>query len=205
MDAQEIEHEGGHADEGIDLFPVRNATVAIDQFADRGFDGGGCHGLESETMRTIGKHIHDVVWGGLPGAAPNGRERIHVTVQLKDEPRGHPHVGRVRMHCGECITIACDLLFGTILGGGLLGRDSGDTVPGHNDAFDPIRRFDALDASEVSQRFKELWGLTLEELLTPLELAQQSDGADGRHRDAHVLEPTGCERTAHRDPPVREE
>jgi len=148
-------------------------------------------------MGPICQHVDNVVVGALPCAAGCRRELVQVAVQLQDELAHHACAERTRIHGGQRVSVAGDLLLRPVHRSGPLRGELGHSAGGGGHALYAAGRLDALNTGDLTKRAQELRRLTLEELLLALVLAEQPDRADRRHRNGHLLETSRSVRASH--------
>jgi hypothetical protein len=179
VDAQEVEHERGDRDRRGDLSPGHDGAIAVDQLVHGGIDKARRHGAEPQAVCPIGHDIDDVVRSALPRASRDGRELVQVSMQLENKSGRDIHAERVGTHCGQDVSIAGDLLLGSVSRRRLLGSDLGHAPRRRGHTLDPVRLFDALDSCDLAERAQHVSRLLLEQLLLTLVLAEEADEDQG--------------------------
>ena len=84
--------------------------------------------------------------------------------------------------------IARDVLLGPVFGAGMAEHERAQTVVCDRDAFDAVRRLDALDQCHFTQSLQHLWRLASVQLLLALGFGQVVVQPIGAHRYGKVAE-----------------
>jgi len=175
MNTQKVEHVGRDEQQRLDRAGVtRRAESGVEPL----------HRIRREVSRyrreahhacAVRAMFRDVVVRRFPPATTTGRELEQITVQLQHDPRRQPDVLGMAVNRAQDLSIARDLLLGTIRRRGAARDEVPDALKGRDDPLNPIGRFGAVDDGVLAQGLEHLRRLLFEERLLAAVLADEPD------------------------------
>ncbi len=188
MDAEEVQDGQGNDDEGLHVQDAQGAAVGGDKLLHGGGRLRGGHRPEAHPQeRAVGIELPDLVVAGLVDAALFRHVAVESLVHPEDGVHREGHVGALRVNEGKHVPVARHLLFGAVLGLGVLPYEGFDAVPGRDDALYPGAGFAGLDEGDVPEGFQSLGSLLGEEQLLPLVFAELFQNAQLFRGEAQFL------------------
>src|SRR5471030_2518268 len=155
------------------------------------------HWLEPYDARAIGTTFGDVVVSRFPMASATRRELEQVAVQLQHDAGRQPDVLGVAVNRAQDLTVARDLLLGTIRWRGAVRDEFPDALQRRDDSLDAVRRLRALDDGVLAQRLENLRGLLFKESLFAAVLADEAHALEQPLVDGLPVQHAVLERLRH--------